>query len=112
MKWKILKDKYVLVKLNLKQLDNLNFKDFQKKFFSIIYEKDEITLIINQNNWNKIKKNFKKAEIENNFRILTYDQILDWNITGFIAKVGEILAKNRRYNILNSHSFLEFIGQS
>jgi hypothetical protein len=94
-KWKLLRDKYVIVSIPTKESKNLQIEKFQKEFLSIIYEKDEITLIIKGKNYDKIKKSFKKAEVERNFRIITYDEILDWNITGFISKIAEVLAKNK-----------------
>jgi len=94
-KLKLSKEKYSIVSIPLKQFNRLDLKKFQKKLFSLIYEKDEITLIINQDNWKSIKNNFKNYKLEKNYRILTLDVNLNWNVVGYLAAVSKALADNK-----------------
>ena len=93
-KLKLLSDKYIFISIPLNQFNRLDLKQFQKKFFSITYEKDGITLTINEKNWNKIKVNFKKCKVGKNYRIITLDIKLNPNVVGYLAAISKILADN------------------
>ncbi len=75
-----------LVKENIKNLDN--------EFFSVINEKDEITLILSKQNWKKISNDFKEVKIEKDYKVITFDINLNLNIVGYLAQITKLLAKN------------------
>ena len=62
-----------------------------KGAFANIIDKKEITSIVNQNNLDK--KNIIK--LDKDYKIITFDAILDFNLVGFIAKVSKVLAKEK-----------------
>ena len=57
--------------------------------FANIKDNKEITVIIEES---KINKN-DIINIENNFKIITFDTILPFDVVGFIAKISNALAK-------------------
>ena len=102
---KVLPDTYAIVRLPLNQFSKLDLRRFQKNFFSIIYEKKEITLILDQKNWNMIKKDFTNYKIQRNYRILTLDVNLEWDVVGYLASVSKALAdKNIPLGVLSGYS--------
>ena len=104
-KLKLLKDKYSIVGIPIKQFNKLDFKKFQKKFFSVVYGDKEITLIINEKNWNSIKNNFKRYKVEKNYRILTLDVNLSLDVVGYLAVISTILASNKiSIGVISSYS--------
>lgn len=58
-----------------------------KNAFANINDKREITVIIEQS---KIKNTSK---IQKDYRLITFDMILPFNMVGFIAKISKSLAK-------------------
>ncbi|MFH1589734.1 MAG: ACT domain-containing protein [archaeon] len=63
-------------------------KSYPEAFANII-DKNETTVVIEEN---KVNKN-DIIEIERNWKILTFDMVLPFELVGFIAKISEILAK-------------------
>ena len=59
--------------------------------FATIVDKNEITLVIEQR-----KVNQKEViEIEKNWKILTFDVVLPFDLVGFLATISKALAKER-----------------
>lgn len=58
-------------------------------FFSIIKDRNEITLIVKEKQINEIES----IKFENGYRIITFDAILPFNVVGFISTVSNALAK-------------------
>jgi hypothetical protein len=58
-------------------------------FFSIIKDRNEITLILKEKQIDEIKA----IEVEKGFRIITFDTILPFNLVGFISAISNALAK-------------------
>jgi hypothetical protein len=59
--------------------------------FANIKDKNEITVIIEQSKYNKDDA----IENEDNWKILTFDMILPFELVGFLAKVSEVLADEK-----------------
>jgi uncharacterized protein len=57
--------------------------------FANIKDKKELTVIIEQD---KIKKE-DIIQIEKDWRLITFDMVLEFNLVGFIAKISNALAK-------------------
>ena len=59
--------------------------------FTNIIDKNETTVIIEQSKYN----NEDVIEIQKDWRILTFDMILPFELVGFLAKVSKILADEK-----------------
>jgi len=57
--------------------------------FAAIKDKDEITCVIGQS---KIKNNKGIIEANKDWKILTFDMVLPFELVGFLAKISKILA--------------------
>lgn len=104
IKFKVLPQNFLIIKIPLNYLNEiLNDIKKIKNIYSIIIEKEGITLIISENNWNKIKSKFNKSQVEKGYRIMTYDASTDLNLAGFLSFVSKILAdKNISVNVLSA----------
>ena len=75
-------------------------KEYAEAFANIKY-KDELTVIIDQN---KIKKE-DIIKIEKNWKLITFDFLLNFNLVGFISKIFSALAKkNISIFVVSSYS--------
>lgn len=95
MEVKVLDNNFLIVSIPIEHSDLIkrNAKHFND-FFSLVDEKDEVTLIISDKDWNKIKNNIKNIKIEKNYKIINLGVVLDWNIVGFLAEITKRLTKN------------------
>ena len=57
--------------------------------FAVIQDKDEITVVIDQT---KVKDE-DVIEIDKDWKIITFDMVLPFELVGFLAKVSEVLAE-------------------
>lgn len=60
--------------------------------FMLLRDKYEVTLLLEETDWRAMRHAVRDAKVEGNFRLLTFDIELNWNIVGFLARVTEILA--------------------
>ena len=60
--------------------------------FFILSDKYEVTLMLAEQDLRLAQHSFGKAKIESGFRLVTFDVVLDFGVTGFLAKVAELLA--------------------
>jgi hypothetical protein len=60
--------------------------------FMLLRDGHEVTLLLDETDWRTIRHALRDARVEGNFRLLTFDIELDWNVVGFLARVTEILA--------------------
>ncbi|CAN5864257.1 hypothetical protein BH20ACI4_BH20ACI4_31000 [soil metagenome] len=61
--------------------------------FLIFKDQFEITLLLDEIDFNKIRNEIPNAKIESGFRLLTFDIVLDFNVIGFLAEIAKILAE-------------------
>jgi hypothetical protein len=52
----------------------------------------EVTLLLNESDWQRIRHLARDAKCERGFRLVTFDIELPWNVVGYLARVTEILA--------------------
>lgn len=105
IKFKVLPQNFSIIKVPLKYLNRIldNLKRIRKSIYSVILEKEGLTLIISETNWNKIKTKLNKSEIKGGYKVITYDASTDLNLVGFLSFVSEILAdKNISINVLSA----------
>ncbi len=61
--------------------------------FMIFRDKWEVTLLLDEIDFGTIRHAIRKAKTEGNFRLLSFDIELDFNVVGFLAEVARILAE-------------------
>lgn len=61
--------------------------------FMIFRDKWEVTLLLDEIDFGTIRHAVRDAKTEGNFRLLSFDVELDFNVVGFLAKVSSILAE-------------------
>jgi hypothetical protein len=60
--------------------------------FMILRDDKQVTLLIEEEDWQRIRYSLRDAKVERGFRLLTFDLELPWNVVGYLARVTEILA--------------------
>lgn len=60
--------------------------------FMILRDDKEVTLMMEEDDWQRVRHAVRDARIERDFRLLTFDVELPWNVVGYLARVTEILA--------------------
>lgn len=95
IKIKVLNNDFLIIGIPIEHSDIIkrNIKYFND-FFSLVDEKDEVTLIISDKDYDKIKNSIKGMKIEKNYKIIDLGVILNWNVVGFLAEITRRLAEN------------------
>ena len=60
--------------------------------FMILRDAYEVTLVIEDEDWGRIRHAVRDAKVETGYRLLTLDIELPWSTVGYFARVTEILA--------------------
>jgi hypothetical protein len=60
--------------------------------FMCLKDAHEVTLLLEETDWRAMRHAARDARVEGEFRLLTFDIELDWNVVGFLARVAQILA--------------------
>jgi hypothetical protein len=60
--------------------------------FMIFRDNKEVTLLVEEDDWQRMRHAVRDARVEGNFRLVTLDIELLWNVVGYFAQVSEILA--------------------
>ncbi len=61
--------------------------------FLVLRDTHEVTLLIEEDGYQRLHKIVPEARVEIGFRLVTLDIALDWNIVGYLALVTRILAE-------------------
>ncbi|MBA2621235.1 MAG: ACT domain-containing protein [Acidobacteria bacterium] len=77
----------------LKLLENPELSPRMSAPFLILSDKWEVTLLLDEIDYATIRHAVRDAKTEGNFRLLSFDIELDWNIVGFFAEISRILAE-------------------
>ena len=73
--------------------------------FMIFRDEHEVTLVIEDEDWRRIRHAARDARVETDYRLVTFDVVLPWNVVGYLARVTEILAAaNISVGVLSSFS--------
>ncbi len=87
---------YVLVGLSYKDwtrvLENPELSPRADSPFLVFRDGREVTLLLEEDDWQRIRHLVRDAGIERGFRLVTLDIELPWNVVGYLARVTEILA--------------------
>ena len=60
--------------------------------FMIFKDKFEVTLVLDDVDLRNMRPGLSDARIENGYRMLTFETVLDMSVVGFMAEVSRILA--------------------
>ncbi|MFN0124270.1 MAG: ACT domain-containing protein [Blastocatellia bacterium] len=63
------------------------------EFLSIIRDEKEVTLILAREHWLGIAAQFPAARAQDNWRMIYFDTVMDFNVVGFIAEISRALAR-------------------
>lgn len=77
----------------LKLLETPELSPRMSSPFMIFSDKWEVTLLFDEIDFNKIRHAVRNAKTEGNFRLLSFDIELDFNVVGFLAEITKILAQ-------------------
>lgn len=61
-------------------------------FISITRDKDEVSLVIAEDTWQRIEHRFPGAKVQLRRRLISFDTVLDFSVVGFIAEISRALA--------------------
>jgi hypothetical protein len=93
----ILSEEFLIVKLPLKE--NIVIKDKLKElgdsFYSFNVNREEITLIVSENDWKKISSYFIELKIERTYKIIEMEAKLEWTVVGYFSYLARLLAEFR-----------------
>ncbi|MEP7271451.1 MAG: ACT domain-containing protein [Acidobacteriota bacterium] len=73
-------------------------------FTSLTRDKDEITLILSEDEWGRISSRFSTAQVLPRRRMIAFDTVLDFTVVGFIAEISRALAE-AGISILNTSTY-------
>lgn len=76
-----------------KLLENAELSPRMTAPFAIIFDKHEVTLMLDEIDFGTMRHAVRDAKIERNFRLLTFEIVLNFNVVGFLAQVSRILAE-------------------
>jgi len=62
--------------------------------FMILSDKWEVTLLLDEIDYQTIRHLIRDAKTEGNFRLVSFNIELDWNTVGYFAEISRILAEN------------------
>ncbi len=77
----------------LKLLENPELSPRMSAPFMILSDRWEVTLLLDEVDYETIRHTVRDAKTQGNFRFLSFDIELDWNTVGFFAEISRILAE-------------------
>lgn len=77
----------------LRLLENPELSPRMTAPFMIFRDKFEVTLLLDETDFGTIRHAVREAKIQGNFRLLTFNIEMDFNVVGFTAEVSRILAE-------------------
>jgi hypothetical protein len=75
-----------------KLLENPELSPRMTAPFMILSDKYEVTLMLDDTDYQTCRYAIRDAKVEGNFRLLTFDLVMDFTVIGFMAAVSKILA--------------------
>ena len=83
-------------------------------FMSLTRDKNEVTLIVSEEEWARLAPRFPQAEVQPRRRMIAFDTVLDFTVVGFIAEISRALAE-AGISILNTSTYrtdIVFVAES
>jgi hypothetical protein len=60
--------------------------------FMVFSDQREVTLLVEDDDWNRMRHLVRDARVEKDFRLVTLNVELQWNVIGYLARVTELMA--------------------
>jgi hypothetical protein len=76
----------------LRLLENPELSPRGSAPFMLMRDRFEVTLLLDETDWQTIRHAVREARVEGGFRLVTLDLELGWKTAGYLARVTEILA--------------------
>ena len=73
-------------------LENPELSPRPESQFMLLSDAFEVTLLVEAEDWARMRHAVRDARVESGFRLVTLDVELGWDVVGFLARVTEILA--------------------
>jgi hypothetical protein len=73
-------------------LENPELSPRAESVFCLLRDPFEVTLLLEEDDWRAMRHAARDARVEADFRLVTLDIELGWNVVGFLAHVTQILA--------------------
>ncbi len=67
------------------------FKDL-KPWGSVTYGHEEVSVVLNEEEWERLRGRFKSSRVEGPYTLITFDIVLDLSLVGFLSVVSSALA--------------------
>ena len=64
-----------------------------RPFASITFEKDEISIVLKEEEWKKQMRFYETAKVGGPYRLITFNVLLDLSVCGYFAVISKLLAK-------------------
>jgi hypothetical protein len=74
-------------------LENPELSPRADAIFMLLKDGHEVTLLLEESDWRTMRHAARDATVEGGFRLLTFDIVLEWTVTGFLAHVTNLLAQ-------------------
>ncbi len=93
MRIETLREDFLIVSLQLRDkiVAEEKLKIVKDSFVMIVLNRDEITLMLPEREWEKIKESFNPKKIEHDYKIIVLEKLTHETIVGHIAIVTKIL---------------------
>ena len=75
-----------------------------EEFTSLTRDKDQITMIVSEGEWERLAPRFPDAQVLPRRRMIAFDTVLDFTVVGFIAEISRALAE-AGISILNTSTY-------
>lgn len=91
----VLPEDFLVVRLPLKETVIIKdkIKLISDSFFSLTVNKDEITLVIPDTEWEKISDSFLELKIERTYKVIALELKLEWTVIGYVSYISRLLAE-------------------
>ncbi|HLM57255.1 MAG TPA: ACT domain-containing protein [Pyrinomonadaceae bacterium] len=73
-------------------LENPELSPRAESVFMLLRDGREVTMLCEEDDWRAMRHAARDAKVEGDFRLVTFDIELAWDVVGFLARVAEILA--------------------
>lgn len=74
-------------------LENPELSPRADAVFMLLRDRREVTLLLEAEDWRTIRHAAREARVEGDFRLVTLDIELGWNVVGYLARVTALLAE-------------------
>jgi hypothetical protein len=65
-----------------------------KPYSSITFTTEETSVVLRSSDWERLRNNFSKYDVESPYRLITFDIILDLSLVGYFSVISSVLAEN------------------